>query len=133
MTGKRKDVTKIGHVFVKIRDVSSVGLECLLDRQEVTGSIPVRPTKITLVSMYYVYVLYSKANNKIYIGFSTDPEKRLQSHNDPRNKGWTKRYQPWEMVLTETFTKKGDALLREKQLKTSRGRAFIRSIITQVQ
>jgi hypothetical protein len=29
-----------------LRDVSSVGSERLLDRQEVTGSIPVRPTKI---------------------------------------------------------------------------------------
>ena len=31
-------------IFASIWDVSSVGSERLLDRQEVTGSIPVRPT-----------------------------------------------------------------------------------------
>ena len=31
-------------IFASLRDVSSVGSERLLDRQEVTGSIPVRPT-----------------------------------------------------------------------------------------
>ena len=31
-------------IFAPFRDVSSVGLERLLDRQEVTGSNPVRPT-----------------------------------------------------------------------------------------
>ncbi len=41
----------------KKRDVSSVGLERLLDRQEVTGSIPVRPT-ILIIWTYYMSFFY---------------------------------------------------------------------------
>jgi putative endonuclease len=62
---------------------------------------------------------------KIYIGYSADPNRRLQSHNHPQNKGWTKRYQPWEIIYTETFESRCLALKREKQLKTAQGRKFI--------
>ena len=80
--------------------------------------------------MYYVYALFSKRYDKIYIGFSENPERRLQFHNDPDNKGWSKSYQPWEIIYTETLDSKREALIREKQLKSSRGRAFVREIIS---
>ena len=75
--------------------------------------------------MFFVYVLYSPIHQKIYIGFSEDAEKRLASHNDPRNAGWTKKFQPWILVHKEEFQIKTDVLKREKQLKTARGRKFI--------
>jgi putative endonuclease len=75
--------------------------------------------------MYFTYVIFSGKFNKIYIGSSSDPQSRLLSHNDPRNKGWTKRYQPWELVYTEQFDNKTDGLRREKQLKSGNGRKFI--------
>jgi putative endonuclease len=74
---------------------------------------------------YYVYVLYSMAHGRYYIGSSADPQKRLQSHNDHRNKGWTKRYAPWVIIYTEKFDAKYDALLKEKWLKSGIGREFI--------
>ena len=80
--------------------------------------------------MYLVYALYSVNFDKIYIGFSSDPEKRLLSHNDERNTGWTSKYRPWEIIYTEEFENKTEALKREKQLKTSRGRSFIRGLVT---
>jgi len=79
--------------------------------------------------MFFTYVLSSVNFDKIYIGFSEDVEKRLASHNDPRNKGWTKNFQPWKLVYTEEFTTKFESMKREKQLKTSRGRNFIRTEI----
>jgi putative endonuclease len=106
----------------------------LLDRQEVTGSIPVRPTNsiaaINIAIMYFVYVLYSKAFDKIYIGSSGNVRARLDSHNDPRNKGYTSRYRPWFVIYEEKFESKHEALIRERQLKTSKGRDFIRSLLT---
>lgn len=99
----------------------------MLDRHEVGSSNLPRPTKFP--NMYFVYVLYSSKYQKIYIGYSSDPEKRLLSHNDERNTGWSKRYQPWGIIHLEEFNTKSDALKREKQLKSSRGRAFIRSIL----
>jgi len=79
--------------------------------------------------MCHVYVLYSESFDKIYIGFSTDVQKRLASHNDDRNKGWTSRYKPWKIIYTEEFDNKTTALKREKQLKTSVGRGFIHGLL----
>ncbi len=79
--------------------------------------------------MYLTYALYSPVYDKIYIGYSADVEKRLASHNDDRNTGWTAKYKPWQIVYTEEFRTKAEALKREKQLKTSRGRNFIRSLV----
>jgi putative endonuclease len=80
--------------------------------------------------MFFTYVLYSINFNKIYIGYSSDAKKRLAAHNDKRNSGWTKKYQPWVIIHLENFETKTEALKREKQLKTSRGRDFIRGIIS---
>jgi putative endonuclease len=55
--------------------------------------------------MYTVYVLYSKSTNKIYIGFTSDIEQRLISHNHPGNKGWTRKFYPWILVYSEQFLK----------------------------
>jgi len=79
--------------------------------------------------MYYVYVLKSINHDKIYIGFTSSLEQRLEAHNHAQNKGWTRLYMPWNIVYTESFELKSDAMLREKQLKTGKGRAFIRKEI----
>ncbi|MFC5282986.1 GIY-YIG nuclease family protein [Pedobacter alpinus] len=79
--------------------------------------------------MFTVYVLYSINYQKIYIGFTSDLEQRLISHNILGTKGYTLKYRPWEVIHTETFEIKTDALKREKQLKTAKGRAFIWEMI----
>ena len=75
--------------------------------------------------MFFVYVLHSPEFNKIYIGFTSDLEKRLLSHNQLANKGWTVKYRPWNLIHTESFSTKSDALQREKQLKSGKGREWI--------
>jgi putative endonuclease len=75
--------------------------------------------------MFQVYTLYSSKFDEIYIGYSTNAKKRLASHNHEKNKGYTKRYQPWEMVFTEEFETRLEAMKREKELKTSKGREFV--------
>ena len=79
--------------------------------------------------MFTTYVLYSKSFDKIYIGFTSNIEIRLQFHNSSNNKGRTNRYQPWILLYKEVFDLKQNAMFREKQLKTARGRKFIRSMI----
>ena len=79
--------------------------------------------------MFTVYVLHSQRFDKIYIGFTSDIEKRLFAHNHPSNKGWTKSFQPWEIIYSEEFETKEEAMDREKQLKSYRGREFIRKQI----
>ncbi|NBP70995.1 MAG: GIY-YIG nuclease family protein, partial [Cytophagia bacterium] len=39
--------------------------------------------------MFTVYALHSPAHDKLYIGFTSDIEKRLASHNALATKGYT--------------------------------------------
>jgi putative endonuclease len=79
--------------------------------------------------MFTVYVLYSERFDKIYIGFTSDLENRLLSHNKLATKGWTIRYRPWKLVYSEEFESKPAAMKREKELKSYQGRRFIREQI----
>lgn len=79
--------------------------------------------------MFYVYALYSARYMKIYIGFTSNLEQRLFSHNHPLNKGFTGKYKPWELLYSESHDDKKYAMKREKQLKTAQGRLFIKSLI----
>jgi putative endonuclease len=78
---------------------------------------------------FHVYVLHSPSFNKIYIGFTSDIEARILSHNILANKGWTIKFRPWTLIHTESFATKPEALKREKELKSARGREFIRKSI----
>ena len=76
--------------------------------------------------LFYVYVLHSVSHDKIYIGFTSDLEARIKSHNEFATKGWTIKFRPWNLIHAETFQSKNEALKREKELKSSRRRDFIR-------
>ena len=76
--------------------------------------------------MFTVYVLYSGSFDKIYIGFTSNLEQRFLSHNKLGKKGWTIKFRPWKIIYTEEFDDKKEALKREKELKSSRGRDWIR-------
>ena len=78
---------------------------------------------------YTVYVLYSPSTNKIYIGFTSDLEARLKSHNELATKGWTIKFRPWILAYHEKFDSKAEAMKRERELKTAKGRQFIRKEI----
>lgn len=80
---------------------------------------------------YYVYALFSPKFNKIYVGFTADVDGRLISHNQLATQGWTIKFRPWTKVHQEKFTTKKEAMAREKQLKSSRGRHWIKSSILQ--
>jgi putative endonuclease len=98
------------------------------------GSIPAFATWERLLEkkelfMYTVYVLYSVAFDKIYIGYTSDLEDRFKSHNELGTKGWTIRFRPWTILHTENFDSKSSAMKREKQLKSAMGRAFIKEMV----
>ena len=79
--------------------------------------------------MFTVYVLHALNYDKIYIGYTSNLKQRLLSHNELGEKGYTVRYRPWKIIHTESFDTKKEAMKREKQLKSARGRLWIRSII----
>jgi len=79
--------------------------------------------------MYQVYALYSPSAKKIYIGFTSNLKERMKSHNEMATKGFTIKFRPWEIAHTETFKTKREAMLRERQLKSAKGREFLWNLI----
>ena len=78
---------------------------------------------------FTVYALYSPTFNKIYIGYTSDLKNRIESHNIFSKKGYTAKYRPWNLVYSEEHPSKELAMKREKQLKSAKGRLFIREIL----
>lgn len=69
------------------------------DNQRPTKPSP-RPTKPTIFACYLLRSLRPRCR-ATYIGFTTDPRRRIRQHNGQIKKGArrTKKKQPWEMVL----------------------------------
>ena len=66
--------------------------------------------------MFYVYVLKSKKDNKLYIGYTNNLKKRIQEHNKGKNFSTAQRG-PFSLVYYEAFKSQKDATAREKKLK----------------
>ena len=66
--------------------------------------------------MFYVYVLQSINNRKLYYGYTNDLKRRFKEHNDGKNFS-INHYRPYRLVYYEAYTDERDAKLREKQLK----------------
>jgi putative endonuclease len=80
--------------------------------------------------MYEVYAIYNKLAKKFYVGQTKDLANRLQIHNSHLFKGYTSRFPgKWELIYNESVATRSEALTREKQLKSYRGREFIKTLI----
>lgn len=80
--------------------------------------------------MYSVYAIYNQSVGKIYIGQTQDLQERLRLHNEHLFKGYTSRFQgEWELIYSESVATRTEALQREKQLKSFRGREYIKQYI----
>ena len=67
--------------------------------------------------MHYVYLLKC-ADGSFYCGYTTDPARRVKEHNEsPRGAKCTRSRRPVELVYTESFETKSEALSREYNLK----------------
>lgn len=75
--------------------------------------------------MYYVYVLRSLKNGDIYIGSTENLEKRIKLHNSGKVKS-TKGYTPWVLLKSEQFNSRGEAMLKEKFLKTGQQKEILK-------
>jgi putative endonuclease len=71
--------------------------------------------------MYYVYVLYSKKDKRLYIGSTPDLKKRLHKHNYGSVIS-TKNRRPLELIYYEAYVLRSDSSRREKYLKSGAGR-----------
>jgi putative endonuclease len=75
---------------------------------------------------YYVYVLQSEKDRSFYIGLTSDIQKRLKEHTSGEV-STTRSRQPLKLVYWEGCLNQKDAARREKYLKTTWGKRFIKS------
>jgi len=75
--------------------------------------------------MYYVYVLFSKKDNELYIGYTNDLEKRIREHKSGKSLA-TKFRQPLALIYYEAYLRWSDAKRREKYLKGGNGRGQLK-------
>ena len=73
---------------------------------------------------YYIYVLLSEKDNKLYTGFTTDLKRRFDEHCKGRVSS-TKRRRPLELIYYEACLTPKDATHRKKYLKTYHGKMFL--------
>ena len=74
---------------------------------------------------WFVYVIRSEVDGRLYKGMTQDIESRVQVHNQGKVSS-TKAYRPWRLVYMEKCKDSLHAREREKFLKSSKGRAFLR-------
>ena len=80
--------------------------------------------------MFTIYALYSPSIDRLYIGQTSDLEKRLASHLSG-SYGFTARASDWKVIYAEVTSSRSEARKREGQLKSSRGRAYLRGLLEQ--
>lgn len=76
--------------------------------------------------MYYIYILKSEKDEQLYTGYTSDLKKRLQEHNGGKVNS-TKNRRPMSLIYYEACMNQQDATHREKYLKTSWGKKYIKN------
>ena len=75
--------------------------------------------------MYYVYVLRSDSTSRFYIGQTKDLADRVMAHNSGMAR-YTRSRGPWTLVHSEEYETRGEAMVRERQLKGGQGREWLK-------
>lgn len=76
--------------------------------------------------MFFVYIIKSTIDNRLYKGLTTDLKSRVREHNTGKTKS-TKPYKPWKLVYFEKFDSREEAREREKYFKSGIGREFLKN------
>ena len=74
---------------------------------------------------YYTYVLFSKKDERLYVGYTKNLKLRFEQHRKGEVKS-TQYRRPLELIYYEACLDEKDALKREKYFKTHYGKLFLR-------
>jgi putative endonuclease len=76
--------------------------------------------------MFYTYLLQSLKDKKWYTGYTDDLRKRFNLHNLGKVES-TKNRKPFKLLYYEACLTKGDAMAREKYLKSGPGKRYLKN------
>jgi putative endonuclease len=78
--------------------------------------------------MYFVYALASENRNYIYVGLSSNLEKRINAHNSGYERT-TKPYRPFKLIFSKAFATRTEAREVEKYYKSTSGKLFLKTLL----
>ena len=74
---------------------------------------------------YFIYVIKS-SERYYYTGMTEDLERRLSEHNNKSKSLWTKRGSNWEVIYSEEFESRQEAMKRERWMKSGHGTKLLK-------
>jgi putative endonuclease len=77
---------------------------------------------------YFVLILKSQKDNKHYIGFTSDVNKRLEFNNSGLQRSTRTRI-PFVLIYSEEYASRQEALSREKYIKSLKGGEALKKLI----
>ncbi len=80
--------------------------------------------------VFFVYAIACEGGS-YYIGHTDDLPRRWQQHLTGKGADWTKRHRPRYIPHYEEFSTREEAVAREKQLKTTSGRRWLKQAIAE--
>ena len=66
---------------------------------------------------FYTYLILT-VDNKLYCGYTDDPEKRFEKHKAGLAAKYTRTHKPLKMVYIKEFDTKSEAMKEECRIKT---------------
>jgi putative endonuclease len=80
--------------------------------------------------MFYIYIIYSVASDRFYVGHSQDPWHRLEQHLSNRKDKYTGRNSDWELqAVFKVGVTRGEADKLEKYIKRQKSRRLIELLV----
>ncbi len=80
--------------------------------------------------VFFVYAIACQGGS-YYIGHTDNIPRRWQEHVSGKAADWTKRHKPRYIAHYEEFTSREEAVAREKELKTTDGRRWLKKAIAE--
>jgi putative endonuclease len=80
---------------------------------------------VSLLPMYFVYVLRSISREYLYVGLTNNLLRRIRQHQAGYERT-TRAYRPFELIYSEQFLTRLEARNREKYLKSGSGKEWLR-------
>lgn len=75
--------------------------------------------------MFFVYILHSQLDGKLYTGYTSDLERRISEHNSGKVASTNNR-RPLKLIYYEAYLSEDDAKGRELFLKSGSGKNYLK-------
>ena len=76
--------------------------------------------------MWYVYIIKSEKNERLYTGVTSNLKRRIEEHNNKVGGSYTKKNGPFKLLFYEAFLDKKDAMKDERFFKSGYGREVLK-------